>query len=214
MKHGGFYSGPDRFNPGHLIEHKFEDATTVDKNAWAHRRNIRLDDVKSIDELISNVVSIVSCNGNILINVGPTKEGTIIPIFEERLRQLGGWLKMNGEAIYGSRPWNYQNDSLPSNTQVRYTSKDDTLYGIVLGWPAQSELFLGDVKASSSTKILLLGYTHPLLFSNMEDGTLKITFPSMDELIGKCGKFCHWAYTLEITNAAPRVSNVNLITIN
>ena len=45
-----------------------------------------------------------------LMNVGPTREGTIRPIFEERLRQLGAWLKVNGEAIYSSVPWKYQQD--------------------------------------------------------------------------------------------------------
>ena len=52
--------------------------------------------------------------GNILINIGPTKEGYIPPIFEERLRLLGSWLATNGEAIYGSRPWKYQNDTTNS----------------------------------------------------------------------------------------------------
>ena len=46
------------------------------------------------------------------MNVGPTHDGRIIPIFEERLRQLGNWLKVNGEAVYGSTPWIYQNDTM------------------------------------------------------------------------------------------------------
>jgi len=55
-----------------------------------------------------------SCGGNILINVGPTADGMIVPIFEERLRQLGSWLKVNGEAIYASKPWKHQNDTVTS----------------------------------------------------------------------------------------------------
>ena len=56
-----------------------------------------------------------SCGGNILINIGPSKEGLISPIFEERLSQLGNWLSVNGEAIYSSKPWKYQNDTANPN---------------------------------------------------------------------------------------------------
>jgi alpha-L-fucosidase len=57
----------------------------------------------------------LSCGGNLLLNIGPTKEGHISPIFQERLRNLGEWLKINGEAIYSSKPWTYQNDTKNSN---------------------------------------------------------------------------------------------------
>lgn len=56
-----------------------------------------------------------SCGGNILINIGPTHDGMIVPIFQERLRQLGDWLKVNGESIYGSKPWTHQNDTITKN---------------------------------------------------------------------------------------------------
>lgn len=56
-----------------------------------------------------------SCGGNMVLNVGPTKEGKIVPIFEERLRQFGSWLGVNGEAVYSSRPWSNQNDTVIKN---------------------------------------------------------------------------------------------------
>ena len=61
------------------------------------------------------------------------KEGTIVPIFEERLKQMGDWLKSNGEAIYGTKPWKYQNDSMAKNPDVWYTAKNEIVYAIMLG---------------------------------------------------------------------------------
>jgi len=49
------------------------------------------------------------------MNVGPTADGIIAPIFEERLRQFGQWLGVNGEAIYASKPWTAQNDTVTPN---------------------------------------------------------------------------------------------------
>lgn len=58
--------------------------------------------------LSQELVQTVSLGGNYLLNVGPTKEGVIAPIFQERLLALGRWLDINGEAIYESQPWRAQ----------------------------------------------------------------------------------------------------------
>ena len=61
-----------------------------------------------------------SCGGNLLLNVGPTHDGRIVPIFEERLRQIGAWLEVNGEAIYKTKPWKAQNDTVTPNVWYVY----------------------------------------------------------------------------------------------
>ncbi len=54
------------------------------------------------------MVYVVALGGNYLLNVGPTSDGMIAPVFEERLRGIGAWLKVNGEAIYATKPWRVQ----------------------------------------------------------------------------------------------------------
>lgn len=57
------------------------------------------------------MVYVVALGGNYLLNIGPMGDGMIAPVFEERLRGLGAWLDVNGEAIYGSSPWRLQTEN-------------------------------------------------------------------------------------------------------
>ena len=110
-------------------------------------------DVMSMEELITNLVSTVSCGGHLLLNVGPNKDGVIEPIFEERLRGMGRWLGGNGEAIYETQPGKCQNDT--NTGDVWYTSKGVDVYAIALSWTQQ--LTLGCVEATCGMGFTLLG---------------------------------------------------------
>lgn len=99
-----------------------------------------------------------------MINVGPTKEGTIAPIYQERLLEVGEWLAVNGEAIYESDAWTVQNDTVTPG--VWYTANSPNVYAIVLNWPEDNTLYLGSVVQllSNADKTLsLLGNDNDIL---------------------------------------------------
>jgi len=191
-QHGDFFTCSDRFNPGVLQKHKWENAMTIDKQSWGFRRNMQLDDVLSIEELIKEMTITVSCGGNLLMNVGPNKDGVIVPIFEERLKQMGEWLSVNGEAIYGTSPWVFQNDS--SNKDVWYTSqvsvKDGkVVYGILLEWPESGIVHVTSPKPGPNTQVTLLGFDEdPLEIS--PDGNISLPNNSNSGL--------KWAWVLKM----------------
>ncbi|XP_074161961.1 tissue alpha-L-fucosidase-like isoform X2 [Sminthopsis crassicaudata] len=106
--HGGYLTCWDKYKPATLPKGKWEMCTTLDKKAWGYRRTMESRDVMTDLEIISELIEVVSFGGNYLINVGPTRDGIIPPIFEERLRSVGSWLSINGEGIYASNPWRVQ----------------------------------------------------------------------------------------------------------
>ncbi|CAK8697412.1 unnamed protein product [Clavelina lepadiformis] len=178
-KHGGYYTCQDRYNPGTLQTHKWENAMTIDKRSWGYRRNAPLSDYLTIDELLKTFVTTISCGGNMLANIGPTKEGTIPTIFEERLRQMGKWLGINGEAVYSSVPWKHQNDT--TNPDVWYTAKGGKVYAFVLEW--SSSIKLGSPLAtSSSSTIDLIGGARNLTWEPLKPSGVKVDIPAWSGL--------------------------------
>jgi alpha-L-fucosidase len=93
-------------------------------------------DYLSAGELVRSLVDIVSKNGNLLINVGPRADGTIPEPQREALSGLGTWLDVNGEAVFGSRPWIVAEDDA-ADADIRYTHRDRDLYATALEWPGE-----------------------------------------------------------------------------
>lgn len=94
--------------------------TAVAKNSWSHVQEM---DYKSTDTLVHDMIDIVSKNGALLLNIGPRADGTIPEEDQKILREIGEWLKMNGEAIYATRPWTTFGEG---PTQVESGSFTDT----------------------------------------------------------------------------------------
>jgi alpha-L-fucosidase len=128
--------------------------TSVAKNSWGYTAN---QDYRDANSIVDDLVDIVSKNGALLLNIGPKADGTIAKKEQELLREVGKWLDVNGEAIYGSRPWkkfgegptqvvagSFADVKRPDFTaeDFRFTTSADgrTLYAIALAWPADREL--------------------------------------------------------------------------
>ncbi|XP_025073306.1 putative alpha-L-fucosidase [Pogonomyrmex barbatus] len=174
--HGGFFTCSDRFNPGVLLPHKWENCMTIDKKSWGFRRNAALSEYYTLAGLVKELVITVSCGGNLLMNVGPTKDGIITPIYEERLRGIGAWLAVNGEAIYDTKPWTVQNDTLTGSVWYTISKNEKQLFASILEWPDNNILSLGSLKLSTNSQIYLLGYSSVIPWKQSND-KLEINLP-------------------------------------
>ncbi|XP_067674057.1 alpha-L-fucosidase-like isoform X2 [Haliotis asinina] len=193
--HGGFLTCSDRYNPGTLQPRKWENAMTIDKKSWGFRRKAILEDFLTMTEIIETFAETVSCGGNMLINVGPTKYGMITPIYEERLRGLGQWLKVNGEAIYSSKPWSHQNDTI--TPRVWYTKNEGSVYAIIFSWPngTTNNLALAAPVPSSGTTVTLLGYQGQFTWDKRASGGMTVNVPA----IPANQMPCQWGWVFKLT---------------
>ncbi len=155
--------------------------TSISFRGWSYIQN---PDYKPAGLLIDDLIDIVSKNGNLLLNIGPKPDGTIPEEQQAILLEMGKWLKVNGESIYGTRPWVKYGEG-PTKTKegahqegdnkggtskdYRFTVKGDILYVTCMGWP-EDDFSIASLGKDTTEKfeiqikdLALLGY----------DGTLK-----------------------------------------
>lgn len=196
-------------------------------HSYGLNRIERAEDYKSARELVLLLVDLVSRGGNLLLNVGPAADGTIPPIMEERLLEIGAWLRVNGEAIYGTRPaarpaqWTEgerpkqaygefmvkydlleQVGQAPRDgravKQVFFTRKADALYAITAGWPGR-KLVLRDLTIPPSTRVTLLGHEAALRWARVGDD-IELTLPDF----GPEEAPCRHAFVIKIPGGEVR----------
>jgi len=185
------------------------DTSVDDQGAWSYVQDAGF---KSANTLVDNLVDRVSKNGLLLLNVGPKPDGTIPEPARERLLEMGKWLKVNGEAIYGTRPWivaeegptkmekggafNERNGQAGyTGKDIRFTVKGDVLYAICLDWPGD-EVVITKLKRlydSEIKSVRMLGVDGELEWSFGGKG-LTIKVPDK--------KPCDYAYAFKIVREA------------
>ena len=184
----------------------WQNDTSVAKNSWSY---VVPQDYKTAESLIQDLVDVVSKNGALLLNIGPRPDGTIPEPEQAILREIGAWLAVNGEAIYGTRPWELFGEGPTEVTEgaftdtkrapftaadFRFTTKGDALYAICLAWPGETAT-IHALRAGSPlldrrvVEVALLGAPGALAWS-VEANGLKIRMPAT--------KPCDHAYTFKI----------------
>jgi alpha-L-fucosidase len=173
--------------------------TSISNKSWGF---IEHDTFKSPEFVIDQLADIVSKNGNLLMNIGPRSDGTIPTEVQQVLLEVGAWLKINGESIYGTRPWKtygegptkvasgsfHDTDTTAYTAEdFRFTTKGNTLYAIELGKPSGRETVIRSFSSNADgtpkvDSVTLLGVDGMLTFHQLPDG-LHIELPT--EIRGK-----------------------------
>jgi alpha-L-fucosidase len=122
------------------------------------------DDWKDTRTLLRTLIDVASKGGNLLLNVGPTAEGVLPSPIVSRLREMGDWVRVNGEAIYGTTVSPY---GMPA--WGRYTAKGDKVYAHVFDWPKDGRLTLSGVKGAP-LRAFLLADAKPLAIERADSG--------------------------------------------
>ncbi|MCG8306926.1 MAG: alpha-L-fucosidase [Cytophagales bacterium] len=192
--------------------------------SFGYNRDENIEDYNSPKTLILMLCDIVSNGGNLCLNVGPSADGKIPVIMQERLLQMGAWLDINGEAIYGTKKWerpyqwskgnrefNFREgkayvegdyilkqtiDPIPGKAvkEVFFTAKEDAIYAILPKWPGTS-ITIKDISLKSRAKVMLLGVESKLSWSK-KGKDIVVLMPAFDPE----WELPDYAYTLKISN--------------
>jgi len=201
----------ERGQQDRIVEDHWQTDTSISDASWGY---IEHDTFKTPAFLVDQLVDIVSKNGNLLLNFGPKPDGTIPDEVQATLKEMGGWLKVNGEAIYGTRPWKsfgegptqvkagafHDTDTKPFTSEdFRFTAKGATVYAIGMACPKDGKAAIHSLGWAHEGAALPVGSVELLGSSDKVTWTqgaeaLEVTLPA--------GAACKYAYALKLTAAA------------
>ena len=203
-KHGGYWT--TEYTPGMSgMDHPWEESRGMGFS-YGYNRAERLQDYHTGRELVIMLVDLVSRGGNLLLDIGPKADGTIPVLMVDRLTQIGQWLKINGDAIYGTKPWKasrqWSTGEIPkmeydkefetaydvtklaakpqpgkAGIEAFFTSKGNDVFAILPRWPGRS-FQLKNVAGIKA--ITLLGSEEQVKFKT-SGGGVSVSLPELPE---------------------------------
>jgi alpha-L-fucosidase len=219
-KHGGYYT--TEYESGMEGSHPWEECRGIGFS-FGYNANEPEEDYATAQVLIYLLLNTVSNGGNLLLDIGPDGKGNIPEIMQERLLEMGDWLEVNGEAIYGTRKWEQacqwskkgKKNWKPKDThylsadhilkqtvdpqpgyavrEAFFTKKGEEIFAIVPGWP-EEDLLIRDLEVAPGTEIHLLG-TDLKIDYEQKGKNLLIKIPAIEE-----AKLpCDYAYSFKIS---------------
>lgn len=168
------------------MEYPWEENRSMSES-YGYNRMDSLENYLTGDELVEMLVRIVAKGGNLNLMVNPDGSGKVPDIQMELLKELGDWLKVNGEAIYGTRPYEKIADNTQLGQPVWYTmSKDSSYaYAIVLDWPKSETFICPGANPVWETEVYMLGYDKPLDWVDTGRSKWGISAKIPEEMLGQ-----------------------------
>ena len=166
------YLTPEQQIPNEGLPYPWETCMTMG-NSWSYVPN---DIYKPADEIVKKLVDIVSKGGNYLLNIGPGPDGELDSVAYQRLKEIGSWMKINGESIYNSRMYKVFSEG----DTIRYTqSKDGRVQYIFLFNFPENKIMLQHISLDKKASVQMLGSTKKLKWKTNETGVEIIIPPAL-----------------------------------
>jgi len=198
--HGGYHTSEYSSDADKVSSaHPWEESRGMGQS-YGFNRAENIGDYNTSEQLVHELISIVSRGGNLLLNIGPDGDGTIPVIMQQRLADIGDWLQINGEAIYGTSTWPTDKPgavkTVSADTSVFYTVKNKTVYVICTKWP-EKEILVAGAKGTAGARVTMLGVDAPVQFKNTKGGILiRVPTVSPNKVKGK------YAYVFKVENVS------------